>query len=90
MTEQAPVRLSVDDEGYDHTIGQRCRVYLDGVEIVQVVAYDTEAGTVTRCQRGPDGVLIIRDDEFAMETLTGKVEVTLIPIGGAPTPPSKV
>ena len=53
------------------------RVFLDGVEMRDVIAYDMDAGTIERHIRNKDGSLRLRNGEFMTETLRGKVEVTL-------------
>ena len=86
MAEQAPVRLSVDDEDFDTELGRRCRVFLDGVEIDQVIAYDIDAGTVTRLRTDANGNIVAVLGEVLNDTLTGVVEVTLTPRGAEGTP----
>lgn len=72
-----PRRLSVHDEGYDPAIGARVCVMLDGVsQDGRCEAYDADAGTVTRCKLDADGKAFAVGDEIAMETVTGRVEVS--------------
>lgn len=53
------------------------RVFLDGVEMREVIAYDMDAGTIERISRDAGGKLVMVGDDFATETLHGTVEVTL-------------
>lgn len=74
-----PVRLSVYDEGYDPLPYGPLIVFLDGVEQRDVVAYDTEAGVVSRLQRDGAGKLVRGTlGQFGViEKARGKVEVML-------------
>lgn len=75
MTE-VPRRLSVHDEGYDASVGQRLTVLLDGVDQWgRCEAYDLDAGTVTRTKHDAQGNVVLEGDEIATKTVTGKVEV---------------
>lgn len=72
-----PRRLSVHDADYDPAIGARVHVLLDGVDQRgRCEAYDADAGTVTRCKHDETGKAYVVGDEIAMETVTGKVEVS--------------
>ena len=53
------------------------RVFLDGVEMREVIAYDMDAGMIERISRDAGGKLVMVGDDFATETLLGTVEVTL-------------
>lgn len=71
-----PRRLSTDDADYDPAVGARVLVFLDGVEQRRrCVAYDADAGTVTRAKLNEAGEIYCVGDEIAMETVSGKVEV---------------
>ena len=48
MVDLPPVRYGIGQPGYDHTVGQRLIIRLDGVEQNLVRSYDCEAGAVTR------------------------------------------
>jgi hypothetical protein len=77
-----PVRLSVDDVSngvVTWEVASRIDVFLDGVKQPKAVAYDIEAGTVTRLLVDAKGNLLIDwvAGEVRRETLTGKVEVKL-------------
>lgn len=54
-----------------------CRVFIDGVEVMDVIECDTEAGTLTKYARNPDGSfkLDIGKSMIETETLTGVVTV---------------
>ena len=70
-----PTRLSVDDEDYDHDIGLRIRVMLDGEEANEVVAYDIERGIVTTYAKDEEGQLLIENEEYVLEDRHGDVTV---------------
>lgn len=78
-TEHAPLRYSVEQEDFDHEIGRRLRITLDGVVQHQVIAYDCVAGTIVRHAIDESGQVILNDalDEIKRETLHGKVAVRL-------------
>lgn len=72
-----PVRLSVDDcktGRFPWEDAMRIEISLDGVIQGDVVAYDCEAGTLTRHQAG---VALLNEarDEIQRETVTGVVTV---------------
>jgi len=76
-----PTRYSVFDEDFDWDLGHRLIISLDGVEQEQVVAYDIEAGTVTRNKLNEAGEVYVDPvlEEVAKETVHGTVTVTLKP-----------
>lgn len=70
-----PRRLSTEDADYDSTIGMRVCVLLDGIEQRRLIAYDVDAGTVTRAKLNEAGEIYCVGDEVAMEVASGLVEV---------------
>lgn len=74
-----PVRLSVHDQDIDWHLAHRLTIKVDGVEQAKVVAFDTEAGTVTRLMLNEaDEIMVDQEAEEAMtETMTGTVTVEL-------------
>lgn len=76
-TDCPPVRYSVSQDDYDHEVGRRLRIFMDGVEQREVVEYDCEAGTVLRNALDEDGKpqLNTKRDEVLRETVRGTVTV---------------
>ncbi|MES3096195.1 hypothetical protein [Sphingomonas aerolata] len=73
-----PRRLSVTDADYDPRVGEGLIVLLHGVDQWgRAEGYDIDAGTVTRAKHDASGRLVLEGDEVAMETVAGRVEVTL-------------
>jgi hypothetical protein len=74
-----PRRASIYDKDFDHELGRRIEVYLDGKLQGMVVAYDVDAGTVTRHAPDADGRAQLDETREAVkiETATGRVEVRL-------------
>ena len=77
MTDTIPRRLSVHDDGYDHDLGSRLCVCLDGVAQSEVIAFDQDEGTILRYVTSPDGKLALNDegDDLRRECLRGTVTV---------------
>jgi len=78
MEAHPPARYSVEQVDYDPALGARLCVHLDGVEQRRVIAYDCEAGTVTRCVLDAEGRLVVDEnrEDVGVETVSGRVEVT--------------
>lgn len=76
-----PVRGSVFDDDFDHELGRRLVISLDGAVQKQVVAYDIEAGSITRNKLNDAGEAYVDPvlEEVAKETVHGTVTVTLKP-----------
>ena len=74
-----PVRLSIDDDGYDPAVGALLFITLDGVPQSRVVAYDAEAGWVRRYVTDEHGFVQLNEarNGFEKETVSGAVEVQL-------------
>jgi hypothetical protein len=75
-----PTQLSVDDRypGFRDdavTIGCNLSIAFDGTEQRNVVAYDLAAGSLTRARVDEHGNVCVVDDEIALETVSGYVEV---------------
>lgn len=47
-----PIAYDVNDKEFDHDVGARLRVRLDGKKIDSVIAYDVEAGWVEHRSKG--------------------------------------
>jgi hypothetical protein len=71
----APRRYGVGALDYDHEIGRKLQIYLDGVEQSEVIAYDVDAGIVSVFRKGADHRIVIEDREAVRDTLTGYVTV---------------
>lgn len=56
-------------------IGANLVITLNGVEQQMVIAYDKVAGWVIRCEQTPDGKIVLKGDEAALETVNGAVAV---------------
>jgi hypothetical protein len=69
-----PRRLSSDDRDFKRH--GEVEVRLDGELQADAVAYDADAGTVTRYRKGVDGRFIINGGEIMRETLEGALRVT--------------
>ena len=54
------------------------RVTLNGVETKRVVAFDEDAGYLTRYKLDDDGRALVRDDRFVEERVEGVVEAWLL------------
>jgi hypothetical protein len=64
--------------------GKIAKVFLDGVEVVQLTMADEEKGEVRRGVLDADGYLQVDpniEDEIWVETVTGKVEIVLVDRG---------
>lgn len=72
-----PVRYSVSQPDFDHNVGARLLIRLDGVEQKDVIEYDCEAGTVLRNKLDESGRAQPTPDKSAVwtETMTGNVTV---------------
>ena len=75
-------RFSVrkNDPGYDSYIAQgghnpSWKITVDGVEILQVISVDTEAGIVIANELNEHGRAFVRDHAVAEREITGKVRV---------------
>ena len=79
--DRAPVRYSVRQADYDHEIGSRLRITLNGQGIREVIAYDTETGTLDCYATDPRGNYFVdpKTGEARVETLRGTVVATLLP-----------
>jgi hypothetical protein len=77
MQQRIPVRYSVDQADYSHSLGSRMRVSLNGTVQTHVLAYDCVAGTITRYATDRLNRFIIEGEELKTETLSGDVTVTL-------------
>ncbi len=77
-----PRRLNVYDADFNPAYIGRLVVLLDGEDQAGfATGYDLDAGTVTRAKKNERGEVYVEDDEIAMETVAGKVEVSLTPNG---------
>lgn len=70
-----PRHLSIDDPHYDPALGQNIEVWLDGYEQKRVLAYDCEAGSITRQKVMGFGEIVVEGGEVAKETVVGDVRV---------------
>jgi hypothetical protein len=70
-----PIRLAVNDADFDHHLGSRLRIMLDGVEMRDVTAYDIDAGTITRHAHDARGRLVVKGQQLVVEVLRGDVAV---------------
>ena len=77
--ERAPVRYSIHQTGYDPDLGQRIHVTFNGQGIREVIAYDTEAGTIELYVTDARGNLVYDRATGIIQThtLRGKVEASL-------------
>lgn len=77
-----PSRYSINQDDFDPVIGIRLVITLDGVVQDKVIAYDAEAGVVTRYQVNADGNHCIdpASGAAAVEDVAGTVTVTWKPI----------
>jgi len=67
-----------DDPGYVEYVKLRPivpRVFLDGVEIKEVITADEEAGMLIRYLRGMDGLIRVEKGIAVREVLYGRVEL---------------
>ncbi len=77
-----PRCLNVYDADFNPAYIGRLVVLLDGEDQAGfATGYDLDAGTVTRAKKNERGEVYVEDDEIAMETVAGKVEVSLTPNG---------
>ena len=76
-TDAPPVRYSVHQRDFDYQTGKRLRVFLDGVEMNEVIEYDCEAGTLLKNRLGPDQrpVWNSNRDDIERDALSGVVTV---------------
>jgi len=75
-----PRRLDVNDADFDSHYIRRLVVLLDGEDQAGfATGYDLDAGTVTRAKKNERGEVYVDGDAIAMETVSGKVEVSLTP-----------
>lgn len=72
-----PRAYSIGQRDYNPELARRLLVKLDGKPQTRVLAYDADAGTVTRIVTNEDGVMQIDHEADAVkrETLTGHVTV---------------
>lgn len=78
----APVRYSIEQDDYNHSIGRRLVISLDGEEQRAVVAYDSEGGWVDRYVLDTDGQAQVdpqNAEQVWMVRAFGTVVVTLTP-----------
>src|SRR5262245_53000649 len=77
--DQPPRRNSVEEAELNggRSVAFRTEILLDGVVQVGVLAYDCDAGTLTREVRDASGQLQLNEarDEFLRETVVGEVTV---------------
>lgn len=66
-----------DDRGYENYRGP-CRVFLDDVELADVIAVDAEVGYVVHYVRDPAGKLILDRDKIRSEVKTGAIRIELM------------
>ncbi|WP_159981903.1 MULTISPECIES: hypothetical protein [unclassified Novosphingobium] len=76
-----PAKGSVYDEDFDPELGRRLIISLDGVVQDQVVAYDIEAGVVTKHKVDAHGEVVVdrEREEIVKVDVHGAVTVTLKP-----------
>ena len=76
---EAPRSYSVRDPAFEPEIGRRVEVRLDGDLQRKVIAYDCDAGTLTRYALDEAGKIKINREkrEAVEETVAGVVEVRL-------------
>lgn len=72
-----PRRLNVHDVDYDPKLGALLEISLDDAEQDGVVAYDIDAGWLTRYRKDGEGRIIIWDGRGLVETVHGIVTVAL-------------
>lgn len=72
-----PQRMSVHDKDFDWAAGSIIDVLLDGIVQQEVIAYDCDAGTVTRNALDAEGKVQLTPDghDILKETVAGTVEV---------------
>jgi hypothetical protein len=70
-------RCSVGDPDYDPEYGVGIIIRVDGVEQINVIGYDIDAGAVLRYATGDDGLIRLNQDrtDALRETVTGVVTV---------------
>lgn len=76
-----PVSVNSKDRGIQDMVlanGRRVRVFLDGIEINEVITADSKLGIVERYKSDAAGKPVISGDEAARETLTGEVRIEII------------
>lgn len=77
-TTNQPIRISVDKSDPAYSIfAVHCRVTVDGVQQQLCITADEAAGVATGYQVGENGMAVKNGDELAMETASGRVEVSL-------------
>jgi hypothetical protein len=76
-----PRQLTVEEMLKDPVLREmapRLEIRLDGVKQVQCTAYDIDAGSITRMVLDDKGKLVIDGEDAKLETLNGRVEVSVI------------
>lgn len=81
MPDLIPTRYAIGDDDFDPELGLRLIISLDGVVQDQVVAYDIEAGVVTKNKVDAQGEVVIdrEREEVVKVNVRGAVTVTLKP-----------
>ena len=72
-----PARMSVHDEDYNPLLARTLIIWLDGVPQTKVVSCDQKAGIICRYATDTEGKIIVRNGDAVVETLSGRVEVTV-------------
>ena len=80
MRHAIPTRMSVHDLHFDPEFARRLIISLDDVEQHQVIAYDVDAGLITRYATDDAGQPIAVAGELVTEDKHGEVVVILKPI----------
>ena len=77
VTDNPPARYSVRQPDFSYEVARRLRIFVDGVEMKEVVEHDCEAGTVLRNKLNDEGRAQLNDagDEVLRETVRGNVTV---------------
>ena len=72
-----PARMSVHDEDYNPLLARTLIIWLDGVPQTKVVSCDQKADIICRYATDTEGKIIVRNGDAVVETLSGRVEVTV-------------
>lgn len=81
------MRVSIDDEDARRLlVGAGVRIFLDGLELAQVISADEEARTIERYRTDERGRVLLKHDRTGAqrETLHGTVRIELPPHLEAP------
>ncbi|EJL23968.1 hypothetical protein [Novosphingobium sp. AP12] len=81
MSDLIPTRYAVGDDDFDPEVGRRLIISLNGVLQDHVIAYDIEAGIVTKHKLDEAGEIIIdrEREEIVKIDMHGAVTVVLNP-----------